>query len=915
MSNLSKLEGIKRQAQKEGWAKFIRTEADEKALLKGFSFSFEHWDHFRFFCESFLVFNKGKWKGKGFEFLPYQEIICGSLFGWISTSDGYRRFKRAFIELPKKNGKALALDTDIPTPSGFKKIKDISVGDLVFGDDGKPTRVIAESPIFYGHDCFKLVFGNGQEVVADADHLWEVRSHCFHKDRSIQILTTRELFDHQNKYAQPLLSIRKAAPIQCEDQDLPLDPYLLGYWLGDGASASSTFYVGRQDIQFFEKEIILRQCQYSLAEKDTCFNIRILKDREGRCFQKELRKLNLLKNKHIPELYLFSSYESRLELLRGLLDSDGTCSKAGQVTFSSIKKNLAEGFWSLAQSLGIKCRLTKSKAKLKGRDVSDNYEITFFTDTPVFRNTRKLSRLRTNLHRTRKDFISIKSISQVESVPTKCLAVDNESHLFLITKSFLVTHNTTLSAAIGLYMFAGDGEAGAEVYNIANDRDQAALLWNVAADYVEANDYLKKLVTVTRSTRRMNINGKETFTAWSSDQTSKDGPNIHCAIIDELHEWQGAAAREMWRKIRYGAVARAQPLCPLVITTAGSDRQTLCYEQHQYAERILEGTAEDLSFFAMIFGADPKKIKADPDYWKSEEAFKEANPAYEIILKKEDFESDVIEVENDPVAKYGFFRYRLGIWTEGATPWIERTVWEACSEPYFIEEDLRGWPCFTGMDLSSVNDFTSVVHVFPYFCRESGVKKFRILPRFYCPEESFSKRVRNNDASLGIWHERGLIRLTPGSAIEHEEIFKDIEKDAKTFDIRQIGYDRYSAAWIIQQIQKILPEIELYPISQAITTISEPTKAFFTAITQGRIEHAGNPVLSWQVANAVPEENSNGDIKLSKSRSRDKIDGVIAAIMAFNQAQLGELEVKKKISVYGNPDFQAIIKKIEGARA
>lgn len=711
----SKLIGLKRKAEKEGWSKFIRTPVDEAALLRGYTFSVERWDHFRFFCENFLQFSKGKWQGQPFEFLPYQELLCGSVFGWINADTGLRRFRRGYTEMGKKNGKALALDTLVPTPNGFRRIEDVHVGDLVFGDDGKPTKVIAESEIFTDHDCFKLTFQNGEEVVADADHLWEVQSILPQK-----IINTRELFD---------------------------------------------------------------------AKKLTEIEIRTF---------------------------------------------------VGKLKLNSIKP----------------CR----------------------------------------------------------TIPTKCIAVDNDSHLFLITKSYLVTHNTTLSAAIALYMLAGDNEAGAEVYNVANDRDQAGLLWNAAADYVESNDFLRKLIKVTRSTKRMNMNnGESTFTAWSSDMTSKDGPNIHCAIIDELHEWKGPSAREFWRKIRYGSVARAQPLCPFVITTAGDDRFSLCYEQHTYAKKVLDGFVEDFGFWAMIYGADAQKIKDDPEYWRSEEAAQAANPAYEIILKKEDFEADIVEVEGDPASKMAFFRYRLGVWTEKANPWIDKYLWDKnVGETPFTEEDLAGQVCFGGMDLSSVNDFTSVVYVFPYFDAD-GIKKYRILPRFFCPEDTFAARIRKAEVSLQVWLDDGLIRLTPGSAIDHEAIFEAIEADCSKFVVRQLGYDRYSAAWIIQQIQKKIPEVELFPISQQITSMSEPTKALYTTLSQGRIEHLGNPVLTWQVGNAVPETNSNGDIKLSKPRSADKIDGVVSLVMGFNQAQLGEMEVKKKVSVYSSANFSEMMKKLEGA--
>jgi phage terminase large subunit-like protein len=482
---------------------------------------------------------------------------------------------------------------------------------------------------------------------------------------------------------------------------------------------------------------------------------------------------------------------------------------------------------------------------------------------------------------------------------------------------------TTLFAAIGLYMLGYDGEASSEVYTCANSKDQAAILWNIAADMVEADQSLKDLFTVLRSTRRIFPDHSSWFAAWSSDVSSKDGPNAHCILVDELHEWKGSAAREFWGKIRYAGIAREQPFCPLTITTAGDDRYSLCWEQRVAAKKIIDGISEDLAMFACIYGADPEKMKADPNYWKTPECWKESNPAYGTILKQEDFESDVAAVENDPVEKARFWRYRLGVWIDSDNPWLKSGTWEKNKGPDFTETDMAGQLCYGGLDLSSVHDFTASLLVFPYMARipeserkegeRAFIKKFRLLARIYCPEDTFAERVRKDDSgSLRLWHEQGYIRLTPGDSIDHSTIYEDIEKDSETFQIKQFAYDRNSAAWIVQEIQKKIPHIELFPFSQSMAGMSSPTKAFTVCLQKGLIEHGGNPVLGWMAGNAVVEiNNAQENMMLHKGKSKDKIDGIVAAIMGYNQAELGTMGLEKKFSPYSNEGFEAI-KRIEG---
>lgn len=477
---------------------------------------------------------------------------------------------------------------------------------------------------------------------------------------------------------------------------------------------------------------------------------------------------------------------------------------------------------------------------------------------------------------------------------------------------------TTLFSVIGLYMLVGDGEGSPEIYTCANEKEQAGILWNMAASAVETSPELSEMITVIHSTKRLKVDANSFFTAWSSDKSGKDGQDAHCVLVDELHEWKGDEAKEFWGKIRYAGLARAQPLCPLAITTAGDDKFSLCYQQRESAQKVLNGISEDKELFAYIRCANPEKIKADPNYWKTPECWKEANPAYGEILNEKDFYADVEAVENDPPEKERFLRYRLGVWTDAFSTWLGAGVWEKNTGPIIItkenkeeyENALAGKLAYLGMDLSSVEDLTALTYVFPYLAGD--IRRYRTLFRVFCPEETLAQRIKATDAvSFRTWIADGFITPTPGSSIDHDFIFSQIEKDAAKFQIQQAAYDRYSAAWIIQEIQKKIPTIELFPFNQSMVGMSEPTKGLKGSLMKGFVEHGNSPLGGWSASNCVAEKDAQGNERLHKGRSKDKIDPIISLIMAHNLASLGTLEVIKKFSPYSNEGFEAI-KKLEG---
>jgi hypothetical protein len=360
-------------------------------------------------------------------------------------------------------GKQLDLNTDIPTPTGFIKLIDLKEGDQLFDENGEICNVTKLHPINISPESYEITFDDGSKVKACADHLWLTRTRQ-EKLKNIQgsvrstkdILNTLKFFNYQRMAANH--SIVCAKPIQYSEKKLPIDPYVLGCWLGDGTSSNS-------DIESADQEIIdeinkagyptkksrtisdkSKSSKYSIGTKIECNRINsrnIMKKVVIYDLRLELDKLNLLKNKHIPNEYLFGSYEQRLALIQGLLDTDGSISKEGTVEFSSSIDLLSEQFCHLVRSLGIKTKVKTTRSFLNGKRHKNRHRVTFTTKLPIFRLNRKLERIREDkaqIGRTSERFIV--SIEAIPSIPMRCITVDSPSHLFLITKSFIPTHNT-----------------------------------------------------------------------------------------------------------------------------------------------------------------------------------------------------------------------------------------------------------------------------------------------------------------------------------------------------------------------------------------------------------------------------------------------------------------------------------------
>ena len=370
-------------------------------------------------------------------------------------------------------GKMIAMDTDMPTPNGFIKLSDLKEGDDLFDETGNVCQVLQLHPIDLKPISYRLTFDDGTTVDACADHQWITWDRSYRKSfrraknptKSPKIRTTQEIKDTlytQAKKPEANHSIPCTKPINYPHRNLPIDPYVLGCWLGDGMSSGG--YIECADLEILEE---INNANYSTIQ---CFATRdISKSHKyrigylGECIpdgkqrykqgklKKELTEYNLIRNKHIPQEYLIASYDQRLALLQGLLDTDGSCGKNGLIEYCTVLPELAKQVAELVKSLGIKTRIKQNESWLYNKRCKDRYRITFVSELPVFRLKRKLDRLRHTKQCLKREHRYIVSVEPIDPIPMRCITVNSPSHQFLITRSFIPTHNTSLLSALELY--------------------------------------------------------------------------------------------------------------------------------------------------------------------------------------------------------------------------------------------------------------------------------------------------------------------------------------------------------------------------------------------------------------------------------------------------------------------------------
>ena len=426
---------------------------------------------------------------------------------------------------------------------------------------------------------------------------------------------------------------------------------------------------------------------------------------------------------------------------------------------------------------------------------------------------------------------------------------------------------STLSAGFALLLFMADGEPGAEVYSAAADTGQASIVFEEAKRMVEGSPELLKRVNVWRRSIAWPARASK-YQVISADAKTKHGFNAHGIIFDELHTQPN---RELWDVLTTSVGSRRQPMT-VVITTAGYDKESICWEQHEYARKVIEGSIEDDSFYGVIYAAD------EEDDWTNPEVWRKCNPNLGVSVKMEYLEQECAKAKESPAYQNTFRRLHLNQWTEQETRMIEMSVWDECGGVVDAEA-LKGRICYGGLDLASTSDLAAFLMVFP---PEDDDGPYRLMPKFWIPGNNIVKKGLKDHVAYDGWVRAGLLNATPGNTIDFDYIRHDINELNRDYHIKEIAYDSWGAALLSSQLRD--DGLEMYEFIQGWKSYAAPTKEFMALQLNRRLAHGNNPILRWMASNMVAKIDPAGNMKPDKGKARQKIDGIVAAIMGLDRA-------------------------------
>lgn len=426
-----------------------------------------------------------------------------------------------------------------------------------------------------------------------------------------------------------------------------------------------------------------------------------------------------------------------------------------------------------------------------------------------------------------------------------------------------------LAAAVALYLLYADNEPSAEVYGAAADRQQASIVFDVAKQMVEMSPALMKRSKLMGATKRIvNYSNAGYYQVLSAEVGGKHGFSVSGLVFDEIHTQPN---RQLYDVLTKGSSdARQNPL-HFIITTAGNDRHSIAFELHTKAVDILEGRRVDPTFYPGVYG-----LKDDED-WEDEANWYKVNPSLGYTVDIERLRDAYREAKQNPADEITFKWLRCNMWVSSTVAWIPDAIYMRGNEPIDMDA-LAGRDCYAGLDLSSTGDITALVLIFPPRDEE---EKYVLLPHFWIPEETIPRRVKANSVPYDIWEKQGYIMSTEGNVIHYDFIEKFIMDLSEKYHILEIAVDRWNATQMIQNLEG--EGFTIVPFGQGFSSMSAPTKEFYRLLMEGRIIHGGNPVLRWMAGNVVIDTDPAGNIKVTKAKSKEKIDGIVAAIMALDR--------------------------------
>lgn len=828
----------------------------------------------------------GEWKTKNVVFEPWQKFVGMNIMGFVDKRTGFRRFRFVHLEIPRGNGKQLPITSRVPTPDGFKLWKDVKVGSQLFGSDGQPCNVIAKSPIRVS-EIYEVEFSDGSIVECCKDHLWLTKTKV---DRERDTYQTQNPPKRKNKHGEMVSketeftrttleiknslknrnetnhSVKLCKPIETNlFSDIPW--YYVGYWLGNGTSLSSQLNCHEDDAE----ELRYRLTSMGLK----CLPSGLKKDSRGIKFtvsgaQELLRELGILGNKTFKEEWLFLSVEDRLDLLRGLLDSDGTIDGHSRVEFYSGLEVLAEGVRKLASSLGYKAtKLVKPISENNNfKATMTHYRVGFTPrgEEKVFKLSRKaekqIASKGDHTYCNKRYIVDVRATGRPEKM--FCVSVDSPDHTYLVGDSFIPTHNSPLASIFGLYFLALDNPKGNQISTVATKTDQARIVLDAARAMARKNkSFLRQTNTEVLAHKIVHEESNSVMRALSSDHNGMDGLNDILAILDELH----AMDRSVFEVITSGMSKRSDSLT-LCITTAGFELDSVGYAQSCYAKKVATGEHTDEQFFAIVYTID--KINDIYDDINDPLVWRKANPNFGVSVDPITFEAKVNKARVSPSDLNNLKVKHFNVWLSEARAYYSMEFWDKCADYDMKLEDFKGDVCKIAIDLASTRDLTCTGTLF----KKNGIYCF--FERTYIPEDR-AKEVRSVQFDKSI--ERGELITTPGNAINNDRIKEDIIKASDDNPVDEAAYDPWNAKEMSMSLSDIGFNMVQFKMNTA--NFSEPMKKVETLIREGKFKHNGSSLLRWAIGNVVAKEDANGNVFPRKTHEDFKIDPAVTLIMAL----------------------------------
>ena len=443
---------------------------------------------------------------------------------------------------------------------------------------------------------------------------------------------------------------------------------------------------------------------------------------------------------------------------------------------------------------------------------------------------------------------------------------------------------STLSSAVGLYMLAADREGGAEVYSLATTRDQARIVFGDAQTMARMSPGFRSRFSVNVGAHNMHVlqTGSK-FEALSAEGSTLDGLNIHMGCIDELHAHK---TRTVYDVVETGTGKRDNSLL-WVITTAGSNRSGICYEVRSFVTKLLNRVFEDDSQFGIIYGLD------EGDDWTAKDALIKANPNWGISVREEILVPLQSKAMQLPSAVNNFKTKHLNEWVSADKSWMDMRAWDAGMNPDLELDQFLGQTCWIGLDLASKTDIAALVMLFQH---PDTPDAFVVFGKYYLPEDTV--QAAGNSQYQG-WSHTGRLSVTPGNVIDFSWIEADLLELASKFSIEAVAFDPFQATQLsTRMLAEGLPMIEVRP---TVLNFSEPMKTLEALVLQKKLVHDGDPVLAWMASNVVAHMDVKDNIYPRKERAENKIDGIVALIMALSRA------IKPGESVVLGSDYELMV--------